>query len=201
MVVYVIRNLVNDKVYVGKTRINPYSRWLQHLKLANRGDRRALYTALRKYGKNAFSFSVVSYHESYPELNLAEIATVYVYGSLFPNGYNMTWGGDGGSGRRSEETKNKFRASMLGHSVSEKTRALISQSKLGHVMSPGSRLKMSQAKKGVKRGPMSVAQREAISRAKMNHPVTTETRQKQSLSRLAFIARQEGIQSDGKIIY
>ena len=58
--VYIIRNAVNDKVYIGSA-INPNRRWGQH-KTDLRGSRHSnihLQASWEKYGEAAFSFSIL----------------------------------------------------------------------------------------------------------------------------------------------
>ena len=52
--VYVIRNNVNDHLYVGKTKSLKH-RWKGHKRDAQKGDQRHLYRSMRLYGLEAFS--------------------------------------------------------------------------------------------------------------------------------------------------
>ena len=56
--VYVIRNLINEKVYVGQTK-NFNNRKAGHLAIARHGVLRPLYAAMRKYGVENFTFEVI----------------------------------------------------------------------------------------------------------------------------------------------
>lgn len=95
--IYVITNKINQKQYVGKTEhIDPVLRFKEHIRESQkkRSDNRPFHRALRKYGAENFSFSVLE------EVNSSEashreiywISELNTYGS---SGYNATKGGDG----------------------------------------------------------------------------------------------------------
>lgn len=116
MVIYLIRNRVNEKVYIGKTKRSLQARWTVHLKSAKRGDKQTLYAAIRKYGVESFDVCLLSgYAESIEDLNSQERYFIAKYQSYPPSlgfGYNMTAGGDGGPDcrgiKRSPETCEKI---------------------------------------------------------------------------------------------
>lgn len=103
MVIYLITNNVNDKVYVGKTEHESPDKYYEyHLNRALIGDEnrdfynKPLYRAIRKYGKDSFSFQILDTAESKDELNEKEIFYIDKYDSYLGDGYNLTKGGDGG---------------------------------------------------------------------------------------------------------
>ena len=51
--IYIIRNTINNKVYIGQTRTSVNQRWLEHLRHARYGDQ-VINRAMRKYGINKF---------------------------------------------------------------------------------------------------------------------------------------------------
>ena len=53
--IYKIENLINGKVYIGKS-IEIEKRWQKHL---NAKDNFLIHKALRKYGKENFSFTIL----------------------------------------------------------------------------------------------------------------------------------------------
>ena len=60
--IYKITNNINGKIYIGKTNfLKPEDRWKQHLREAKRKrcEKRPLYSAINKYGKDNFNFEVV----------------------------------------------------------------------------------------------------------------------------------------------
>lgn len=96
MFIYKIRNLINNKVYIGKTK-NIEIRWKKHIYLAKRKVNRRLYDAMNKYGYNNFLIEIIE--ECTNELqNEREIYWIKKYNSLNKEfGYNMTEGGEGGN--------------------------------------------------------------------------------------------------------
>lgn len=93
--IYLITNLINGKVYVGKTTGTLENRWKQHVEAASRNIDTHLYRAIRKYGAENFKIESLYYGDE----NLNELERYYIkqYNS-FQNptvGYNETRGGDG----------------------------------------------------------------------------------------------------------
>lgn len=94
-IIYLIRNNINNKVYIGQTKRSLETRWAQHLQDSDKLDY-ALYKAMRKYGKDNFSIEII---EKCPFniLNDKEIYYIEKYNSYInnknSNGYNMTKGG------------------------------------------------------------------------------------------------------------
>jgi len=56
--IYVIRNMVNDKVYICQTK-NFISRKKGHIYDAHKGTNRPLYSSMRKHGIENFSFEII----------------------------------------------------------------------------------------------------------------------------------------------
>jgi hypothetical protein len=94
--IYVIENIKNNKVYVGKTLQKVEDRFSQHIKKAFRdNDNTKLYNAIRKYGPENFKIKTIRDSIPEEELNKVEIEEIKKLDS-FNNGYNSTEGGDGG---------------------------------------------------------------------------------------------------------
>lgn len=120
MYVYEIRNLVNNRIYVGQTRRkDPQHRWGQHKSQLERGKHPnpALQNAWRKYGADSFRFSVVVETDSADELNSLEISGIECNGRT----YNLKTGGQRGS--LSEESRDKLRRRFKGIPLSEEHKA------------------------------------------------------------------------------
>lgn len=93
--VYVIRNLINDKVYVGQTR-NFAKRKAGHLYGVRKGVEHPLYHSIRKHGEENFSFEILEECEDVM-INEREIHWISHFNSFnSEKGYNLTPGGDGG---------------------------------------------------------------------------------------------------------
>ncbi len=88
--IYIIRNTLNKKVYIGQTIQTVESRFKQHIMLANRGRATAkIYIAMRKLGvENFYVEQLVECEDS--ELNKYEQYYVEQYDSL-NNGYNSVY--------------------------------------------------------------------------------------------------------------
>ena len=63
--IYMIKNLINNKVYIGKS-INIYKRIVCHISGLNKSDKnenRYLIRSWKKYGSVNFEYSVIEYTE------------------------------------------------------------------------------------------------------------------------------------------
>lgn len=151
MVVYLITNLVNQRKYIGITTKSLKRRWAVHKSCAARGSNVAIHRALRKYGHENFSISVIGETDSESELLSMEIKFILEYKSRSPLGYNMT---DGGTGRRgltqTTETRKKLSHAFLGKPLLQSTRDKIRIAHLGKKLSEDHKRKLSMAKLGKK---------------------------------------------------
>ena len=93
--IYKITNLINGKIYVGKTLSTIQHRWKEHCAESKRdkNQNRPLYKAMNKYGIENFTIDLL---EEVPEseINNKEQYWIEFLGS-FKYGYNATLGGDG----------------------------------------------------------------------------------------------------------
>lgn len=152
--VYKITNLINDKVYIGKTN-NPSERWSDHKKIAKAGSINksfsVVHSAIRKYGEDNFEFLIL---EKIEHENLAfdresywiseYKSNIQKYGDQF--GYNLTDGGEGWSGRKHTEfSKMKMSEYKKAHPNSPEANRKISQANKGKILSKKHREKLSDA--------------------------------------------------------
>ena len=105
--IYVLKNKINGKRYVGKTTQTVTRRIHQHFSDAfncqYKSYNGAFQNSIRKYGASAFElehvFEFVNITDD--ELNEQEMSYIQQFNShVRDNGYNMTYGGDGGSSGR-----------------------------------------------------------------------------------------------------
>jgi group I intron endonuclease len=100
MIIYITKNLINGKIYIGKdTKNNP-----DYL-----GSGRLIIKALKKYGKENFIKETIDFSESLDDLNEKEKYWIKFYNCKPPFGYNITDGGEGTLGFTfTEEQKRKI---------------------------------------------------------------------------------------------
>lgn len=94
--IYIIRNTVNNKVYIGQTCQSVKERFCQHLKPSTSKQRGSykIYNAMKKYGRDKFYVETLESGISESEIDQKEIEYIEKFNS-FENGYNSTPGGDG----------------------------------------------------------------------------------------------------------
>src|SRR5579871_1093931 len=100
--VYLITNLVNGKVYVGKTN-KPKYRWQQHKKVAKGGlskypnEFSIIHKAINKYGNSNFQFNIIEEFETEDEAYYFETWWIeFLRSNVTTTGYNLNTGGKGG---------------------------------------------------------------------------------------------------------
>lgn len=109
-VAYVIRNTVNNKLYIGITKRGLRRRANDHAVAARRGDLTPLHRAMAKYGIDKFKLYAVAEARTWNDLCALECTLIEQESShVSRDGYNVTAGGEGAPGRRpSEETRAKI---------------------------------------------------------------------------------------------
>lgn len=144
MLIYKITNKINGRIYIGQTTQPLNQRWKEHCKMTSHCY--ALNSAIKKYGREAFSIEVIQICENREDLNNTEKYYIDWHNCLAPNGYNLTTGGD--STKWSEETIKKRAASNRGKKRSEETRKKLSLARKKRVISEQTRLKTSLSVSG-----------------------------------------------------
>lgn len=175
MVVYLIRYTGDGRGYVGQTSRTFRERIKEHIR-----SRRNRYVenAIRKYGIENFEVTILEECSSIEELNKREIFWIKELNTKYPNGFNMTDGGEGatgytpteelrkrlsemGKGRKdSEETKRRKSEALMGHSVEKSARDKMSESHKGKTMSPEACANMSAA--SAKKRPILCVERNRV---------------------------------------
>ncbi len=175
--IYLIRNLVNGKGYVGQTSSSIEERFSEHVAASNRNCSNALYKAMRKYGIENFFISKVASCDSLL-LNDLEKHYIRFYGTFAPtgHGYNLTLGGDG----------------VLGYTMSDESKAKMSLAKKGKPMSEdGKRARKGNIpwNKGIK---LSESHRMALSDAHKGKPPGNKGKRRSEESKARMSAAQKG---------
>lgn len=148
--IYLIRNVINNKVYVGSTgkSYGFETRWLRH-----RADLRGnchqsphLQNAWNKYGENNFEFMILEQCDD-NMLIIREQHWIDYYDSMNQNkGYNLKEAGS--RGKWSEESKKKMSESLKGRVFTEEHRRKLSEAGKHRVYTDEIRKNMSNAHKG-----------------------------------------------------
>ena len=91
--IYIIRNTVNSKVYIGQTRVTVEQRWKEHLRHARYGDQ-VINRAMRKYGVDKFYIETLEICDV-KLLDCREIYYIDLYDATNKSkGYNVSIGGN-----------------------------------------------------------------------------------------------------------
>lgn len=146
--IYLIKSLIQNKVYIGKTKNFVKRRWT-HLNELNKGIHKNYYLqkSWNKYGKDNFIFEFIK-ATNLENLCKEEIEFIIEYNSFIPNGFNLTKGGEGGT--MPPEIIEKVRIKNLGKKRSQKTKDLISAGNKGRKRTIEQRLNLSKIFKGRK---------------------------------------------------
>lgn len=96
----------SGKSYIGITSKTLDERWAGHVRRSQE-DRCycAISAAIKKYGQEAFRKEVLIESSDWSELCILEKRAIAEYGTLFPVGYNLTIGGEGVLGPKTERAK------------------------------------------------------------------------------------------------
>ena len=150
--IYLIRNNVNGKCYVGQTRQKKVeSRWSQE----RRAPHGILANAFKFYGIDNFTFEAL-YELPNDELNEREVFEIQFRNTLSPNGYNLKPGGE--NHEVHPDVRKKIGDSMrgekhwnFGKKASDETRKRLSISHKGQKQSKESIMARAKSNTGKKR--------------------------------------------------
>ncbi len=150
--VYLITNSVNDKKYVGITRCGVSRRFNEHLSAARNGSRKILHCAIRKYGAENFSYTILESEIAERDICEKERYYIALHDTYYKNrhGYNMTIGGNG----------------TIGYVFTKEVRAKISLANKGRVYTPERNERIRKAFTGRRLTPEWKA---ALSKSRMGH--------------------------------
>lgn len=90
--IYIIKNKINNKVYIGQTTQTIQTRFTNHKMASRTGEDTKFYRAIRKYGEDNFYIELIEEIEI-DKLNEREQYWIKKYDSYY-NGYNSTLGGN-----------------------------------------------------------------------------------------------------------
>jgi len=146
--IYIIRNDVNSKVYIGQTTMTVQQRFRSHLSSKpETHSYQMILCAIRKYGKEHFYVeTLVEGIETHEELDALEEKYIAEYDSMKPNGYNLCPGGTRWRNSKTAETVvdynlvNDYLSGMSLRDVAEKHGCSVSKVK-NHVLKSGNQLR------------------------------------------------------------
>jgi len=95
MIIYKSTNKITGKVYIGQTKHTLDTRIKNHIKESKIKSNRPFMSSINKHGIDNFTFELIDSANNLDELNDKEIYWINFYDSVFPNGYNVTGGGQG----------------------------------------------------------------------------------------------------------
>lgn len=91
--IYIIRNTINNKVYIGQTRTSVEQRWKEHLRHAQYG-KQIINRAMKKYGVDKFYIEMLETYDL-EDLDYKEMYYIELYNSTDKSkGYNASIGGN-----------------------------------------------------------------------------------------------------------
>lgn len=93
-IIYKITNTINNKEYIGQTTRNISERWREHKSKSNPSDGTYLHNAIAKYGHENFTIEEID-NCADSLLNDKEVEWIIIANTYYPNGYNLTSGGEG----------------------------------------------------------------------------------------------------------
>jgi group I intron endonuclease len=183
--IYVLRNTVNGKCYVGQTTQEPSMRFKQHVK--ERSHCVALKAAFAKYGAEAFEMMKFGRAADKAVLDAMEIEAIAILGSIAPGGYNLRAGGSWGT--HGPEARQKISKATKGRTVSDSHRELMRQRMLGTSPSPETRAKISATLTG---RPLAEERHAAMKGRGVGRRHTEESKAKMKANRAGIPMTEEG---------
>ena len=122
--VYMHKNKINQKIYIGLTRQTPVQRWRSNGEGYKNQDK--FWNAIQTYGWDNFEHIILKTNLTAQEAGELEQFLIKSFDSI-ENGYNVDKGG--ATTNHSIETIEKIRKSMIGKTHSQETKNKISNSK------------------------------------------------------------------------
>lgn len=150
------------KSYIGFTSQVVEARWRGHQRSARRGSDLIFHKAIRKHGADSFVVDTLASFQNRADALDCEVKMICQFGSMAPNGYNMTCGGEGcvelsadakaaksknvKAAHARTDVKDRHRAGILA-SITKERRQKISEFHTGKKMHPNAKEAIAAAKK------------------------------------------------------
>lgn len=157
-IIYKAENIINGKIYIGKTTKTLGRRRSLHIYNSKKRTTTVLAKALNKYGIENFTWEILFNCFDKTTLSETEKYFIILYNSKLPHGYNMTDGGDGAPYGDLNPSKRKEVRDKLSILFSGSKNPMYGRSAWkGKKHTVESRIQMSNQHKGIATGPMSDA--------------------------------------------
>lgn len=155
MIIYKATNLINNKCYIGQTKLTLQKRTKDH---RNSKDNLYFHNAIRKYGIENFKWEVIFECDDKWVLNVMETFKIIVnHSHVSENGYNLSWGGESGTNgykftdeqlKIMRETHSGIDNGFYGKNHTKETKDYLRKINLGKTQTPESNKKRSDTLKG-----------------------------------------------------
>ena len=193
-VIYLIRNLINSKIYIGQTN-NLTNRLWKHVNCKN--SKQYITNSIKKYGFKNFECEILHFAETFEEMNTLEAFYIEKYESTNREiGYNIRKGGQ--NSPCAESTKIKLKNINSGKKLTEEIKNKIKNSTSGTLNhffgkkhTEDTKLKMSEAWE--KRKPISEETRNKMSESQTGRKHSNETKEKMRAIRLGKRNKQTSV--------
>jgi len=151
--IYIVRNTVNGKIYVGLTGKTVAKRWRAHVANSQKKNpSQYLARAIRKHGATNFTVRQIDKCDTRQTACGLEMAYILLYQATNPElGYNCTLGGDGINGvtfNHTEDAKEKISKALKGVPKPAGFGKKVSAGKTGRKLSARGCRNISEAHKG-----------------------------------------------------
>lgn len=189
--IYIIYRKKSNQMYIGQAS-DIQRRWASHILMLRKNQHHCthLQHAWNKYGQDSFAFAVIE-DCLVDRLNERESAYLEAFsGSDILYNIGIFAGAAMRGRKRSPQSIEKFRQSMMGRVVSDETRAKISAANTGKVHSSESIERQRKAMTGRKRSVQSI---EKFRQTRIGYSVSDETKEK---IRNAHLGKKNGPHSD-----
>lgn len=163
-IVYKVTHTTSGKAYIGvTTQRRPQTRWAHHCNVGRRG----LGAAIKKYGRDAFSFEIIASARTRDDLLRLEAILIAQEKTVSPHGYNLNGGGNG-TLDASPETRRLIGEANRRRNWSEESKAKVSNALREKYTDPVIKAKMIASARN--RSPVSASARDALSKALRGKP-------------------------------
>ena len=156
-IIYLLRNKINNKFYIGQTKTTIKERLRKHIK-PSKNNKQIITRAIKKYGEQNFICEILFYAKSFEEMNIKEIEFIFEYNCIDKKiGYNVDKGGN--NFETYSVTREKLRKARIGKKMSENNhfygkthsdtvKKKISEIHNGKIISDYTKSKMSKSQEG-----------------------------------------------------